>query len=164
MVKELTIYSLTKPSQNMAGKKAKSPSSLIDVITSTYRTLRHESEGLMSTAGLTRAQFHALRCAAEEGPLPMKEISERMFVTRADVTGLIDKLESKGLVRRVAHHRDRRATLVELTPKGKEVQERISSKYKAFMHDSLKALTRSERDSLYDALVKLQDRMSRVGT
>jgi MarR family transcriptional regulator, 2-MHQ and catechol-resistance regulon repressor len=147
----------------MAGKKTKSPSSLIDVITSTYRTLRQESEELMSTAGLTRAQFHALRCAAE-GPLPMKEISERMFVTRADVTGLVDKLESKGLVRRVAHHRDRRTTLVELTPKGKKVQERISSKYKAFMQDSLKALTRAEQDSLYDALVKLQDKMSQAET
>jgi MarR family 2-MHQ and catechol resistance regulon transcriptional repressor len=118
----------------------------------------------MSIAGLTRAQFHALRCAAEEGPLPMKDISEKMFVTRADVTGLVDKLESKGLVRRVAHHRDRRATLIELTPKGREVQERISSKYKAFMSDSLKTLTRDEQDYLHDALLKLQDGMSRAGT
>jgi len=148
----------------MAGKKSKGPSTLIDVITSTYRTLRQESEGLMSTAGLTRAQFHVLRCAAEEGPLPMKEISEKMFVTRADVTGLVDRLESKGLARRVAHHRDRRATLIELTPKGREVQERISSKYKAFMSDSLKALTRDEQDYLHDALLKLQDGMSRAGT
>ena len=147
----------------MPGKGARGPSNLTDAITSTYRTLLRESEELVSKEGLTRAQFHALRFAAEKGPLPMKEISEKMFVTRANVTGLVDKLESKGLVRRAAHQRDRRATMIELTPKGVAIQKRVASEYKAFMRDSLGALTAKEQKSLFDVLLKLQEGMSRAG-
>jgi len=133
---------------------------VIDAITGTHKTLLRESGELLSKEGMTRPEFQALRCVAEKGPVPMKGISEKMFVTRASITGLIDKLESKGLVKRTAHRRDRRATIIELTPKGVAVQERVSSKYKAFMQDALKVLTEGEQRNLRDSLLKLQESMS----
>jgi DNA-binding MarR family transcriptional regulator len=147
----------------MAGptRAGRNPNDLADVISSTYRTFLRKSEVLLSEEDLTRPQFQALRCVAENGPTPMKGISDSLSVTPANVTGIIDRLESKGLLKRSARVGDRRATIIELTPKGTAVQERVASKYKGFTRDSLKALSRDEQKSLRDILVKLQEGMSR---
>jgi DNA-binding MarR family transcriptional regulator len=97
---------------------------------------------------------------AEKGKTPMKGISDRLFVTPANITGIIDRLESKGLLKRTAHHGDRRATIIELTPKGAAVQERVSSKYMEFIQNSLNVLAKDEQKMLHDILMKLQDGMS----
>ena len=147
----------------MAGQtgNAQYSSEVTDVIIATYRIILRESEKLLSEESLTRPQYQALRCVAERGPTPMKGISDRLLVTPANITGIIDRLESKGLLRRKPYHGDRRATIIELTPKGVAVQKRVSSKYKEFMQDSLKALTRDEKETLRDILAKLQKGMSR---
>ena len=145
----------------MAGEETRDLNRVTDAVTSTYKTLLRETEELLSKEGITRAQFQALRCVAR-GPVPMKDISEKMLVTRPNITGLIDKLESKGFVRRTGHHQDRRATIIQLTPKGSALQERVSSKYRAFMQDSLKVLTEAEQRNLRDALLKLQEGMSKA--
>ena len=147
----------------MAGREgsAQYSSEVTDVIIATYRTILRETEELLSEEGLTRPQYQALRCVAEKGPTPMKGISDSLHVTPANVTGIIDRLESKGLLKRKTQHGDRRATIIELTPKGVAVQKRVSSKYKEFMQDSLKALTRYEKENLRDILAKLQNGMSR---
>ena len=54
------------------------------------------------------------------GALPLGKIGERLQVHRTSVTNIIDKLEADGLVRRVPHSADRRATLAEITPTGRE--------------------------------------------
>jgi MarR family 2-MHQ and catechol resistance regulon transcriptional repressor len=147
----------------MAGRHGQHSNGVVDAIGATYRMLLRESEELLSKEGMTRAQFQALRCVAEKGPVPMKEISKKMFVTRANITGLIDKLESKGLVRRTAHDKDRRATFIELTPRGAAVQRRVSSKYRAFVQGALKVLTEDEQRDLRDVLSKLREGMSQAG-
>jgi len=146
----------------MAGQTgdAQYSSEVTDVIIATYRTILRETEELLSEESLTRPQYQALRCVAEKGPTPMKGISDSLLVTPANVTGIIDRLESKGLLKRKAQHVDRRATIIELTPKGVAVQKRVSSKYKGFMRDSLKLLTRNEQEILGDILAKLQKGMS----
>jgi DNA-binding MarR family transcriptional regulator len=131
-----------------------------DVIMATYRTILRESEELLSEEDLTRPQFQALRCVAEKGTTQMKGISAKLSVTPANITGIIDRLESKGLLKRAAHLGDRRATIIELTPKGAALQKRVSSKYKEFMRNSLKVLTRDEQKMLRDILMKLQKGMS----
>jgi DNA-binding MarR family transcriptional regulator len=54
------------------------------------------------------------------GALPLGKIGERLQVHRTSVTNIIDKLEADGLVRRVPHAEDRRATLAEITDAGRE--------------------------------------------
>jgi DNA-binding MarR family transcriptional regulator len=53
------------------------------------------------------------------GALPLGKIGERLQVHRTSVTNIIDKLEADGLVRRVPHAEDRRATLAEITDEGR---------------------------------------------
>lgn len=74
---------------------------------------------LAQSAGLTAVQFRALQLIAERGHCTAKEISQRMIVSQATVTALIDKLVQKGLVIREKSSTDRRQTNIRLTELGR---------------------------------------------
>lgn len=93
----------------------------------------------------------------------MRRISNEMLVTPANITGIIDRLESRALIRRMAREGDRRATIIELTPKGKVLQDDVAAKYGRFMRNALRTLTADEQRALSDLLVKVQEGMSRSG-
>ncbi|HKY97065.1 MAG TPA: MarR family transcriptional regulator, partial [Gemmatimonadaceae bacterium] len=55
-------------------------------------------------------------------PLTLSDLAERLSCVRSNITQLVDRLESDGLVRRVADPSDRRSIRAELTDLGKERQ------------------------------------------
>ena len=63
----------------------------------------------------------------DNGPMSPSELGERLIVTRATVTGLLDSLERRGFVLRSANPADRRSLLVEITPLGLEVVQQVRS-------------------------------------
>src|SRR5882724_1085023 len=98
---------------------------------------------------LTGAQLNALlvlRDAGAEG-LPLSEIGRHLVVTKANVTGLIDRLEREGLVQRDSHS-DRRITLGKLTQKGKEVLESALPRQRQLLSELLDCLTEEEKEQL----------------
>jgi DNA-binding MarR family transcriptional regulator len=75
--------------------------------------------------GLTFPQAHALRLLDPARPLPMNEIAERLVCDASNVTGIADRLESRGLVERRAGRGDRRVKMLALTPAGAEVRRNV---------------------------------------
>jgi DNA-binding MarR family transcriptional regulator len=67
---------------------------------------------------LSAAQCHVLHLIEPDRPVPMGRIAEALACDASNVTGLIDRLESRGLVRRQASKSDRRVKVLELTPAG----------------------------------------------
>lgn len=61
----------------------------------------------------------------DRGAMSPSELGDRLIVTRATVTGLIDSLERRGFVRRSANPADRRSLLVGITPAGLEVIQQV---------------------------------------
>ena len=78
---------------------------------------------LLVPVGITFPRYEALMLLSfsRAGALPLGKIGERLQVHRTSVTNIIDKLEADGLVRRVPHEADRRATLAEITDAGRKV-------------------------------------------
>ncbi|MFC5500781.1 MarR family winged helix-turn-helix transcriptional regulator [Lysinimonas soli] len=79
-------------------------------------------ESALKPFELTFARFEllALLSFTRRGSLPMAKASARLQVHPTSVTNAVDRLEAAGLVRRVAHPTDGRATLVEITDEGRE--------------------------------------------
>jgi MarR family transcriptional regulator, organic hydroperoxide resistance regulator len=75
--------------------------------------------------GLTFPQAHALRLLDPERPLPMNEIADRLVCDASNVTGIADRLESRGLVERRAGPGDRRVKTLALTPAGADVRRSV---------------------------------------
>ncbi len=98
--------------------------------------------------------------ADREEPLPPNKIAERLIISRASVTSLIDSLERRGYVRRTPHSTDRRMLLIELTDTGRQV----AHDFRLLVHQNQKtwlaALTEQEQTQLIDTLHRIQASLS----
>ncbi|MFF0815630.1 MarR family winged helix-turn-helix transcriptional regulator [Rhodococcus sp. NPDC003318] len=90
-------------------------------------------EETLKPTGLTFSRYELLTLLTftRSGALPMAKASARLQVHPTSVTNAVDRLEKAGLVRRVPHPSDRRATLIEITQAGRDLAfdatERLNS-------------------------------------
>jgi DNA-binding MarR family transcriptional regulator len=89
-------------------------------------------------------------------PCPPNYISERLIVSRATVTGVLDTLVKRGLVRREPHPTDRRSVLVHLTKAGSRMADRVRRTVHHGEADWMGSLSEHERAQLTELLGKLQ--------
>jgi DNA-binding MarR family transcriptional regulator len=75
--------------------------------------------------GLSFSQAHALRLLDPETPMPMSALAERLFCDASNVTGIADRLETRGLVQRQSAEGDRRVKALTITPEGMKLREQV---------------------------------------
>jgi DNA-binding MarR family transcriptional regulator len=80
---------------------------------------------LLRPVGVSAAGGLVLGQLRDNGPLSPSEIGERLIVTRATVTGLLDSLERRGLIVRSPNPADRRGLLIEITPAGTDAVKQV---------------------------------------
>ncbi|MCR4266938.1 MarR family winged helix-turn-helix transcriptional regulator [Nitratireductor sp. ZSWI3] len=99
------------------------PESFGFLVTDLYRLIRGEMDRAIAQAGLgvTAGEARTLSHAARAGSVRQNVLAERMGVEAMTLSGYIDRLEARGLVRRVNDPSDRRAKLVELTDAAEDV-------------------------------------------
>jgi DNA-binding MarR family transcriptional regulator len=132
-----------------------------NAIIATSKVIRRVGLGLFTEEGITESQFQALWLLVENGPMLMRKMSDEMLVTPANITGIMDRLEEKSLVRRTSVKGDRRATIIEITPKGRALCERVAIKKADMLQKALATFTKDELITLYSLLEKFQREMSR---
>jgi MarR family transcriptional regulator, organic hydroperoxide resistance regulator len=103
---------------------------------------------------LSPVQCHVLRLLEPDKPLPMRALAEGLCCDASNVTGLVDRLESRGLVRRRASEEDRRVKVLELTPKGVRVRTAFLERMTA-PPEGLDRLTTREQQMLVRILGRL---------
>ena len=86
------------------------------------------------------------------GGLKMGELSKRLLVTGANVTGITDQLVGEGLVKREPIEGDRRAFSVRLTPKGKRVFDAMAAAHERWVIELMAGMNDSKRNALYSLL------------
>jgi MarR family transcriptional regulator, 2-MHQ and catechol-resistance regulon repressor len=109
----------------------------------------------VSELGLGPSDFAVLEVLLHKGPQPVNVIGKKVLLTSGSITSAIDRLESRKLVRRTSHPEDRRARLVELTEKGKNLIECAFRQHAFDMEETLAVLTAAERLELIRLLKKV---------
>ncbi len=106
---------------------------------------------------LTCVQHLVLKLLIEAGePLPLGQIAEKLHSVRSNVTQMIDRLTSEGLVERVFDPADRRRVLAQITEEGRRRFD-ATSQIEALVEQELHAnFTRQERDQLVALLSRLE--------
>lgn len=94
---------------------------------------------------LTLREFGVLEVLLHKGALPIGEIGELVLLARSSMTYVIDKLEERGLLQRRRSEEDRRALLVELTPKGRAKIEAVFPEHAALIRDLMDDLALEEK-------------------
>jgi MarR family transcriptional regulator, organic hydroperoxide resistance regulator len=91
--------------------------------------LAKKKHGLLAAAlaelDLTPVQGHALRLLEPERPLGMSRLADALYCHASNVTGIVDRLEARGLVERRLDPEDRRVKALALTAQGVRVRQRV---------------------------------------
>ena len=118
-----------------------------------------QREHLPSSEGefdLSPIQCHVLHLIEPGRPLPMSRLAETLSCDASNVTGLVDRLESRGLVRRQPSPEDRRVKALQLTPRGARMRAQLLRRM-ARRSLPLSRLSRDKRRTLVKILEALVD-------
>ena len=115
-------------------------------------------------SGVSFARMKLLGALHSAGPKIMSELSEELGVTARNVTALVDALEGEGLVRRVPHATDRRATVIELTAAGTGYGRQMASgSHMDAIAELFRGLTPDEQKQLLGLVTKLHGLLTARG-
>lgn len=104
---------------------------------------------------VSSAQLNCLLALKENGPLPITQIANYIMVKGSTVTGIIDRLEKKDLVKRTRISKDRRVITVELTKTGEMLAESAPSPIQQKIVDGLSILSERQITQIATSLNKL---------
>ena len=91
----------------------------------------------LKALGLSIPQFDLLSTLTEREGLTQQELAERLYVTKGNVSGLVDRLVEAGLVERRASPADRRSNALHLTPAGRRLATRAMAAQAAYVKETL---------------------------
>ena len=112
--------------------------------------------GVSSAGGLVLGQLR------DHGPMSPSELGERLIVTRATVTAVVDSLERRGYVSRSPNPNDRRGIIVGLTPAGLDIVAQVRTLIHRQEREWMGALSDEELSAYINLMHRVQDRVSRV--
>jgi DNA-binding MarR family transcriptional regulator len=116
-----------------------------------------EIEAIARNYSLNQSRFLILEMLNQSATksLTVSEITDKLDISRATTSILLDSLDNEGLTRRAVHGEDRRKVVVELQPKGVELMEEILPKVYAKIGQTIGCLTAGEREELIKVLDKV---------
>ncbi|MCQ4046475.1 MarR family winged helix-turn-helix transcriptional regulator [Streptantibioticus rubrisoli] len=123
---------------------------VVDLIGTVVSRYYAEYDAAAGKHQLTGAQARLLGLLTLE-PLPMRRIAEHLKCEPSNITGIVDRLEARGLVERRPDPADRRVKLAAATAAGKETYEQLRSSLQ-FAREPLARLSTAERMALRDIL------------
>jgi DNA-binding MarR family transcriptional regulator len=136
------------------------PSELIDHVVDDLHgmigSLRCAGTGRMVKAGISMTHLHILWVLEHHGDLPMSRLAEMLDVSLSNATGLIDRMEERGLVERSRVPDDRRVVIVRASPEGARQRDEIEALKQDGMRAILERLTPDQLTRIHGAIGDLR--------
>ena len=123
---------------------------------------REHLPALSARFDLSPVQCHVLHLIEPDEPLPMGRLAETLSCDASNVTGLVDRLEARGLVQRQSSAGDRRVKVLQLTPAGSRLRAQLLKRITSASLP-LARLPPSQQRSLVRILETLLNEESRQG-
>lgn len=129
----------------------------LDLLRSTRHVEGRLRDLLRDQSGTTLPRFDVMAVLyREETGLRMSDLSRRLMVSNGNVTGIVDRLVTDGMIVRVPVAGDRRATLVRLTARGRAVFAEMAAQHEEWVNDLFSGLPAAEIDALTASLAKIR--------
>ncbi|HET6720252.1 MAG TPA: MarR family transcriptional regulator [Rhodocyclaceae bacterium] len=152
---------MTQPLPLQAAKVGKSVTkpdwlpTLLSVVRA-YQTFDAVSDAHIRQLGLTSPQFDIIATLGNTPGMTCREIGQRTLITKGTLTGVLDRLEAKGLLNRVVSNEDRRSFTVKLTRKGQACFESVFADHLAFMDQFFAQLSTEERRTIETSMARFR--------
>jgi DNA-binding MarR family transcriptional regulator len=106
---------------------------------------------------ISAAQLNCILTLYEYGPLPPSKIADHMMVKSSTVTGVVDRLEIKGIAERMRNSPDRRVITIQLTEAGKKLAQNAPPPIQQKIIDGLKKTDTAKKKQIVSSLNMLTD-------
>ena len=130
--------------------------SIVETIIYLYTESRRLTKGLASQFGLTGPQLTVVKLLESFENLSLSSLSERIRAQNSTVTGIIDRMEREGLVRRDRSTTDRRVVHISLSEKGQKLAKQIQVEPMEIFRGALQSLSHADLRDLLRIMNKLQ--------
>jgi DNA-binding MarR family transcriptional regulator len=132
---------------------------LVRALVEAYQAFVEVDTALLRPTGLTQAQFDVIATLGNTEGFAMRELSAKTLIAKGTLTGVIDRLEKKGLVTRATNPEDRRSFVVALTAEGEALFQRIFPEHLARLEALFEDMDDTRLDALREDLVELRKQM-----
>lgn len=122
----------------------------------TYKTWYRASEKNLLSIGISTVEYRILKNLSARGDLPMIELANINMVTQGWITGVVDKLEKLGYVKRERSDTDRRVINIKITQKGKIFFKKAEIMHLEFIDGTLKNFSDEEKYNILNLLKKIE--------
>ena len=129
----------------------------IRLLAECYQAFERTSGRHVREMGLTPAQFDIVVTLGDTPGMTFKELGEQTLITKGTLTGVLDRMEARGLITRKADCDDARRSHVALTRKGTVLFEDVFPKHLQHLQRAFGRLSDSELKHLRASLSQLQD-------
>ncbi len=114
---------------------------------------------------LTPSQFDVIVTLGDTQGLTCSELSSQTLVTKGTLTGVLDRLAKKGLIRREPVSRDKRCTKIRLTDKGHSLYQKVFAAHIAFLRPFFAhALSQRDAETARSLLIRIRDSFQEHGS
>jgi DNA-binding MarR family transcriptional regulator len=120
-----------------------------------YQAFERYSAPNIKALGLTMTQFDVIATLGNQPPMTCKELGEKTLVTKGTLTGVLERLELKGVIFREANSGDGRSQLIALTKEGQQLFEKVFTEHLYFLNQAFSKLSNEENVEIQHALKKL---------
>jgi DNA-binding MarR family transcriptional regulator len=119
-------------------------------------SLRCAGTGRMVKAGISMTHLHILWVLEHHGDLPMSRLADLLDVSLSNATGLIDRMEERGLVERIRVPDDRRMVIVRASAEGERLRDEIEALKQDRMRSILERLNPDQLSRIHGAIGDLR--------
>ena len=123
-----------------------------------YHAFSAYSAAHVRQLGLTPAQFDVIATLGNTQGMPLSQLAQQTLITKGTLTGIIDRLEEKGLVRREVPTGDRRSFLAVLTPAGETLFAQVFPAHIAYLKRAFAEGDEGELEQVRRTLRELRGR------
>ena len=124
-------------------------------LVSAYQAFERYSAPDLRSMGLTMTQFDVIATLGNQPPMTCKELGEKTLVTKGTLTGVLERLETKGILERKLNPEDARSQMIGLTIEGQRLFEKVFPAHLQHLGKAFNQLRTKELAELSNALQTL---------
>lgn len=122
----------------------------------TYQSFEQYSATHIKSMGLTMTQFDVIATLGNQPPMTCKDLSDKTLVTKGTLTGVLERLEGRGIIQRSVNPTDARSQMIGLTKKGQQLFEKVFPEHLQHLQKAFGQLSKQDLHDLTQSLQKLK--------
>jgi MarR family transcriptional regulator, organic hydroperoxide resistance regulator len=130
-------------------------SEIIDNIRRVFQVVNEQSKKAKRETGLTGPQLWAIKMIGDFSPIRVSDLAARMYLHPATVVGILNRLESQGLIKRIRTNEDRRVVKIELADAGNVIVAKAPQVAQGLLVTGLEVLPPKKLRGISDGLEEL---------